>query len=296
MKTKKVNFRQDIASIDSSLYNPRFLEKLTAMLYQENSKFSKFSITKQGEDIGKFSIPYILERSSQPHKAYPSKKVYSFEDYKDASTKPMDLYDAIQRRRSGRDYSNYPISLSELYQVLHFSYGITGEAPIQGVEGTWSYRAVPSGGALYPLEIYLYINQSSLPRGIYHYRPDKPGIELIDENDHMDKLRKILVAEPYVNLPKSSCVVFISSVFERTLLKYGERGFRFILQEVGFVSQNISLICEALGLSSCMIGSYIDDQVNKLLQADGCLESIQNVIIIGKENQKEKEEKCQVLQ
>lgn len=285
MKIKKINYRNYINNIESSISGPKFIKDMTALIYQENSKFTKYSIIKQSEDIGRFSSPYLLERASQPYKSFPTKRTFSFRDYEDSYRSQMTLFDSIQQRRSGRDFDSYHISMSELYQILHYSYGITAKSPINGINGEWSYRAVPSGGALYPLEIYIYIPDGVIPQGFYHYRPDKFLLELIHEKNCMDDLRKIIIAEPYVNLPKSSCIVFISSILERTLLKYGERGFRFILQEVGFVSQNISLLCEAIGLSSCMIGSYIDSEINKFIQADGTLETIQNIIVIGKEKQ-----------
>lgn len=85
----------------------------------------------------------------------------------------------------------------------------------------------------------------------------------------------------HLKLFDASLIIFIATLFERMLLKYGERGYRFILMEVGFVSQNISLICEALDLGSCMIGGFLDDEVNKFLEIDGLSESVLNVIIVG---------------
>lgn len=75
------------------------------------------------------------------------------------------------------------------------------------------------------------------------------------------KVRKLIansvaVAAESANLTVAccccSCLMFITSVFQRNMLKYGERGYRFLLQEVGVVQQNISLICEHLDLSSCI--------------------------------------------
>ncbi|MDR1200160.1 MAG: nitroreductase family protein [Tannerellaceae bacterium] len=93
-------------------------------------------------------------------------------------------------------------------------------------------------------------------------------------------LKKNLAADN-IQLEDSSCIVFITSVFLRTMLKYGERGYRFILQEIGFVGQNISLVSEALGLSSCMLGGFLDDEINSFLEIDGPSETIQNIIVIG---------------
>ena len=80
-------------------------------------------------------------------------------------------------------------------------------------------------------------------------------------------------------------------MFERTMLKYGERGYRFILLEVGFVSMNISLVCEALGLGSCMVGGYLDDELHRFLGIDGASEAVMNVMVIGGDNDRDKEHK-----
>ena len=147
---------------------------------------------------------------------------------------------------------------------------------------TLRFRTVPSAGALYPLELYVYLNTSVLPKGIYHYSPNKSVLEFIKEEDYMEYLRENLVAEPFVDLQHCSCVFFITSFFERVLIKYGDRGYRFILQEVGFLTQNISLLAEFLELGSCVLGSYVDDNINQILSADGTFETVQNVIVIGK--------------
>ena len=283
MQTKiNRNFRKIISDNDASVQNLQNITNLSALLYQENSKLSKFTIMKQGENIGQFSNPYILQRACQPYKCFPTHQIISMKEY-ESHPPDVNLFDVIKRRRSVRDYEDYAISLNELYYILFYCYGITQQQPIKGAEGTWSYRSVPSGGALYPLEIYLYLNKSVLPQGIYHYRPDLNALEVVCEKELLAELKENIVAEPYVNIANSNCVVFISSVAERMLLKYGERGYRFILQEVGYVSQNISLTCTAINLASCMVGSFVDDKINEIIKADGTLETIQGIIVIGKE-------------
>ena len=69
---------------------------------------------------------------------------------------------------------------------------------------------------------------------------------------------------------------------ERMMIKYGERGYRFLLQESGFVGQTISLIAESMEIGSCWVGGYLDDKLCEFLHIDGAYESINNVIILGK--------------
>lgn len=61
---------------------------------------------------------------------------------------------------------------------------------------------------------------------------------------------------------------------ERLLIKYGDRGYRFLMQESGFVAQTISLLAESINLSSCMLGGYNDDKVNEFIGIDGVFETI----------------------
>lgn len=284
MKTTTIS--EELGTIDVSLYGPKNFKESLALTFNENTKFDDFLIRKQINDIQAFSNPYILERASQPYKAYPTRKKYSISQYANIQRPEKDIFNIIKNRRSGRAYTgDYSISLNELSTILHYSYGIMNQSPINDADYTWKFRAIPSAGGLYPLEFYLYLNNSILPKGIYHYRPDQMEIELIEENDLLPELKKILIAEPYVDISNCSCVLFITSVFERILIKYGDRGYRFILQEVGLATQNVSLICEAIGLSSCILGSYVDDKVNEYLQADGVFESIQNIIVIGKKRE-----------
>lgn len=257
-----------------------------SMSYHENSKLSKFTSRLLGIKVQGFNNEYFHTRASQPYKVYPGCKLVSLNDYNDAPTPAIDLFKTIQNRRSIRKFSNYSISLSEIYHILQFSYGISCKTPIKGVaDGIWSYRNVPSGGALYPLEIYISIFNGEIEPGLYHYRPDINALELLKEGQHYHTLNDVITAEPIVDFKNSCCTIFITSIFERVLIKYGDRGYRFILMENGFVSQNISLISEAIGLGSCMIGGYLDDSVNDYIGVDGLFESIQNIIIIGKSNE-----------
>lgn len=79
---------------------------------------------------------------------------------------------------------------------------------------------------------------------------------------------------------------------ERKLIKYGDRGYRFLMQESGFVAQTISLLAESINLSSCMLGGYNDDKVNEFIGIDGVFETINKIIVIGKK--KDNSKSCSV--
>lgn len=270
-----------IQEIDCSLTNNQLLDHSPALMFQEKSKYDKFSFIQERGRIALFHNPLVIGRAVQPYKTYPSKKTIPLCLVKHKATNPV--LKIIEERRSRRKFKEYSISTNELYLILHYSYGITGESPIAGnIEGTWHYRAVPSGGALYPLELYIYLNNSSVEKGIYHYRPDNDTIELIDEGDYLNRIRQFIAAGN-IDIEKSSCIIFVTSMIQRHMIKYGERGYRFLLQEVGAVAQNISLVCQSINLSSCIIGGYIDDEINALIGVHAPMETIQGIIVIGKD-------------
>lgn len=281
---KSIRSKELIMTLDSGLYGPKNFGGSLALTFNENVKFDKFLIHRQVESIQGFSNKYVHQRSCQPYKTFPTNKEYDLEPYltEVPHSEKANLFNVLNNRRSGRFYSPYSISLNELALLCHYSYGITGESYSEETEAVLRFRTVPSAGALYPLELYVYLNTAILPCGIYHYSPNKLTLELVKEEDYMGYLRENLIAEPFVDLQHCSCVFFITSFFERVLIKYGDRGYRFILQEVGFLTQNLSLLAEFLGLGSCVLGSYVDDNINQVLTADGTFESIQNVIVVGK--------------
>ncbi len=286
---KKVFDKADITA-----YGEKNISESTALLYHENSKLTQYTSRQMGEDVSAFNNGFFSTRASQPYKHYPGNKLIQLKDYEDIHNDNVnDIYEIIKKRRSVRAYDNtYKISLNELYRICYYTYGISHKAPLNNTEsgGSWSFRNVPSGGGLFPLELYLVVLNGDITKGLYHYRPDINGLEFLKQGEYQEELCKIITAEPYVDLKSASAILLVTSIFERTMIKYKDRGYRFILMEVGFTSQNASLICEALGLGSCMIGGYLDDKVNDFLGVDGTFETIQNVIVIGKGNTNEKNE------
>jgi SagB-type dehydrogenase family enzyme len=205
---------------------------------------------------------------------------YSAHQAVEMPTKVMELQTplsiALLKRETCREMFSRKISLDEITALLYYSYGISHE--IQGYPR--KFRMVPSGGALYPLEIYFYcINDHAIPRGIYHYNPLKNIIYLIKKGDYNDLIKKGLVFTDI--LDESSLLIFITAIFERSTLKYRERGYRFIFIEAGHVGQNIALVSSSLGLGSKSIGGYYDKEIDALLDLDGISHSTIYMLAIG---------------
>ncbi len=162
---------------------------------------------------------------------------------------------ALSTRRSVRDYSEAPLDLTQISQLLWAA---------QGVTHPHGYRTAPSAGALYPLEIYLAAgNIHTLDAGIYRYIAAEHKLIQIIEGDQRESLCiAALRQSPVQNAP---AVIIISAVYDRVTVKYEERGIRYVHMEAGHAAQNILLQSTALDLGSLVIGAFRDRDVSDVL-------------------------------
>ena len=184
------------------------------------------------------------------------------------------LEEAIERRRSLRRYSDQPLSLEELSRLLYSAGGIT--QPRTG------FRAAPSAGALYPLELYVVANRAQkLGLGIYHYLPESHALETIREGDFFSNAVAVAALGQAV-ITQAAVVFVLTAVAERTRAKYRARAERYICLEAGHVGQNVCLAATALGLGSCPVGAFLDEELNHILGLDSSRESAIYLIAVGR--------------
>lgn len=187
--------------------------------------------------------------------------------------KGLTLEQAIANRRSQRDFSGQVMSLAELSHLLLYSSGITDKRH--------GWRAAPSAGATYPIEVYALVNNvEGLSKGIYHYLVSSHELELKQAGDFSHDLSHAALVESMIR--KANIVLALSAVFQRTQRRYRERAQRYIFFEAGHIAQNACLVSTSLGLGSCAIGAFYDDEVNRLLGLDGKDESALYLIAVGK--------------
>ena len=165
------------------------------------------------------------------------------------------------------------MSLAELSHILHYSNGLTDKRS--------GFRASPSAGATYPIEIYPVINNvEGLTTGIYRYSVSTHELELIREGDFRQEMAQAALGQRM--LIEATVVLVLSAIFERTTRRYQERGQRYILLEAGHIAQNTSLVATSMGLGTCAIGAFYDEDFNRLLGLDGRQESVLYLVAVGK--------------
>jgi len=190
---------------------------------------------------------------------------------------PADLFEAMRRRKSRRDFTRAPVSLAELSLLLKYSCGITGTL------GDGRHRRVqPSGGARFPIEVYPIVFRASddVQSGLYHYDVKNHQLAVLWDREFPDDDIGELFTYPWV---KDAAVAFVmTTVFWRNQNKYGERGYRYVLLEAGHIGQNLYLVSGALGLKCCAIGGTRDENLEKLIDIDGVTESVVYALAVGR--------------
>ncbi len=169
----------------------------------------------------------------------------------------MSVEEAIARRRSVRRYAPESLPLSQLSQVLWAAQGLTGGG---------GFRAAPSAGATYPLEVFVFIGKDGiegLQEGLYHYDVKNHSLKPRKGGDLRQELSFAALDQEFI--AQAPVDIVVCALYHRTGRRYGRRAERYVPMEVGHVGENIHLQAVALGLATVMVGAFEDEQVRELM-------------------------------
>lgn len=216
--------------------------------------------------------PFLWHARPETYKLYPKAPKVKLELPKKEGGMP--LWQAINLRRSLRNFSRKAMTKDVLSQLLWASQGITLEA--MGFE----FRAAPSAGALYPVETYLVIhNVEGVDSGVYHYAVRSHELERLKPGDFRQAVSSAALDQ---DMAYSAAAVFIwTAIFERSKWKYSERAYRYVYLDAGHIAQNLALAAVSAGLGTCQIGALYDDEVNSVIDVDGEEESVLYMSAVG---------------
>ena len=190
------------------------------------------------------------------YKEYPEAKIIKLPKPEYSG---ITVEEALLKRRSQRNYSDKPLSIDYLSQLVFAAGGVTSER---------GGRTAPSAGSKRPMEIYLIVNSvEGLEPGIYHYAAKQHSLEKIKSGNYSKDI--ISAGLEQGMLGEADVTFVITAIFDRVRQKYGERGFRYSYMEAGHISQNIYLQSASLGIGSVCVGAFFDEKVNKLIGVDG---------------------------
>lgn len=189
------------------------------------------------------------------------------------------ITNAMEQRHSSREFSSVAMKIDDFSTILKYSFGLAKRTMnYNGVMATTRYYA--SGGGLYPISIYVLVNNvSKIKKGIYKYQPYSHSLYHVENEMDIEKLLQ------YGNFDfndYSFCVLYEYDL-NRNYLKYGELSLLTTLVEVGIISHNFELMCAALDYTACQIAGFDKQYAEQCIGLDGVNSHIIFTNICGKE-------------
>ncbi|CAM3984100.1 SagB family peptide dehydrogenase [Alicyclobacillus pomorum] len=185
-----------------------------------------------------------------------------------------------------------PASLPDLRDIGHFlwyAYGLTALSQSGFVGGgdpgthvTQVYRRfAPSGGALYPNELYVYLNIEEIPCGVYHYDVAHHRLVLLREGQFHPYLTQALANR--CNVSRCFGAIFVSTMFWKNYYKYNNFAYRLQGLDAGALMGQVLEVSRRFGFESAVYFQFLDNAVNHLLGLSEREESVYAVIPLSVE-------------
>jgi SagB-type dehydrogenase family enzyme len=193
----------------------------------------------------------------------------------------LDLWEAIVRRESIREFSNEPLSAAEVSYLLFATQGIRSV-----VGGEYTLRTVPSAGARHAFETYLLVNRvDGVPPGLYRYIASEHRLLEVDRDPGVGaRVVEACYRQPFI---RDAAVTFLwTAVPYRMTWRYGERGFRYLFLDAGHVCQNLYLAAQPIGCGVCAVGAFDDEAAHRVLRLDGEDQFLAYVAALGKRRER----------
>lgn len=258
--------------VDEDL-RPRPAESLAA-LFHENTKLGAETARRQA--AGLVMSPAEKFLSSRGFRQHPHVPRVALPEVAPADAR---LAEVLRTRRSRRELAG-PIDLPRLATVLQQALGPTLVYQTEPEGITQAMRAWPSAGGLYPLDTYVLAQAvDGLPPGLYHYNIATVELERLPSRAPAEVLRDGFFWQEWVTT--AAAAILLVAAFERTIAKYGERGYRLALLDAGHAAQNVLLVAEQERLSACAVAGFCDDALAADLAVDGVDEAVVHAIILG---------------
>jgi SagB-type dehydrogenase family enzyme len=145
-----------------------------------------------------------------------------------------------------------------------------------------SYRRfVPSGGALYPNELYVYLKLKDLPLGVYHYDVAHHRLVLLREGNFDSYLSRSLGNR--CDLSTCFATVFVSTMFWKNFYKYNNFSYRLQGLDAGVLMGQLLEVAKRFGFESGVFYQFLDKSINHLLGLSEQEESVYSVIPLAVE-------------
>jgi SagB-type dehydrogenase family enzyme len=247
-------------------------------------------------DVG-ITYPLGLTRPPEPVVKPPSDRQYvqlHRPRWQELDENDPPLTAVLEGRRSTRRHGANPITVTELGELLYRTARIRAlyslepadeevpAAPGGGYE--LSDRPYPSGGRCYELELYATAGDcAGLAPGIYHYDPLGHRLEQVSTSRAaVDELLGCARVAADMDSPPQ-VLISMTARFGRLSWKYEGVAYRLVLNHVGVLMQNLYLVCTAMRLAACALGTVSLTAAARAFGADWLVEPCVGQFVVGRE-------------
>lgn len=163
-------------------------------------------------------------------------------------------------------------SLKDIGHFLWYVYGLTQVSYSHAAPMRTYRRFVPSGGGLYPNELYVYLRTEDGVPGLYHYDAAHHRLVLLREGDYDSYLARAL--GNHCDLSSCFGVVFVSTMGWKNAFKYNTFAYRLQGLDSGVLLGQLQETAKRFGYSSKVHFQFLDRAVGHLLGLSGSEENV----------------------
>ena len=191
-----------------------------------------------------------------------------------------DLGQALQARRTWRNFATEPVALSAVATILGLTWGVRARGYVEG-QGEVIFKTSPSGGSRHPIEVYLIANRiAELPSGVYHYQCQTHELVTVGGAIPEDHVIELLAHQYYFG--PAAALFVMTARFERTMWRYPiTRAYRAVLAEAGHLGQTFCLLATHFGLGPFTTMAFHDSRLEQAIGIRDAGESSLYVVGLG---------------
>jgi len=229
-----------------------YLMNLGLMTLKDARSISKFNEIGYATKLSELRDLEEITDGQQINLPNPTKRIRS------------SLIHSMTQRRSFRSFASTPMTADQLSTLLYYSFSIVKIYDLE--EKPKIFRRYASGGALYPVEVYIALGRvRDIPSQVYRYQPYSHSLFPVSSTFDISKL----LPNGGFSFNTYACLFLYSFDLSRSYPKYGELALFNASVEVGNMANSVDLVAAATGLGTCQIAGFDKPYAENLLGFDG---------------------------
>ncbi len=158
------------------------------------------------------------------------------------------------------------LDMERLARILFCTAGLTRTRRVG--DRDYHFRAAPSAGALYPIEVYLATGSiDGVAAGLHHFSPADLKLRMLREGDWRVAISRACAEN--AGVASATCVLLLSAIFWRSAWKYRARCYRYCFWDTGTILANLTAAAAAEAIDAKIVSAFVDSEIEQLLGIDG---------------------------